>query len=305
MISDFSQRLIKYRKRLNLTQSQLAALLNVTPQAVSKWENGSLPDPEFYPALSGILGISLDVLFGLAEECEKPDLEEMIVRRLRGMEPEERADEIMRLFYAAMTAFSDAPGIRIRFPEHLEKESYAELRSDHELAISRLNEDLKYLCFLKIPETGIDPEQGNHEGTTRRLANLFRTLANEDAITILHYLGSAGRNRMQSVSYMSRQLGIPVERVQKVVDGLDRLGIVWRVSASIGDEAAIIYGYAHSAALICMLSLAKTLVWYVKDHDLDVNTWSRGVFRMPNSAISEPAPGIANWEDPTTIPEHD
>ena len=65
---------------------------------------------------------------------------------------------------------------------------------------------------------------------------------------------------MQSAEYMSRQLGIPLERVQRVVDGLDRLGIVWRVSASIGDEPTIIYGYGHSAALVCMLTLAKTLV---------------------------------------------
>ena len=45
MSSDFSRNLTKYRKRCSLTQSQLAAQLNVTPQAVSKWENGSLPDP--------------------------------------------------------------------------------------------------------------------------------------------------------------------------------------------------------------------------------------------------------------------
>lgn len=34
-----------HRKRLNLTQNQLAQLLDVTPQAVSRWENDTgLPD---------------------------------------------------------------------------------------------------------------------------------------------------------------------------------------------------------------------------------------------------------------------
>ena len=38
------------RKRDHLTQEQVAKLLNVSPQAVSKWENGiSLPDTEMMP----------------------------------------------------------------------------------------------------------------------------------------------------------------------------------------------------------------------------------------------------------------
>ena len=149
MSSDFSRNLTKYRRRCSLTQSQLAAQLNVIPQAVSKWENGSLPDPEFLPVLARTLGISLDVLFGLVEEREEPDLTGMIFERLRRTAPEARADVIMELFYAAMAAFKDEPGIRIQYPDHLEKEAYAEIRSNHELAIARLNEDLKYLRFLK------------------------------------------------------------------------------------------------------------------------------------------------------------
>lgn len=298
MSSDFSRNLTKYRRRCSLTQSQLAAQLNVIPQAVSKWENGSLPDPEFLPVLARTLGISLDVLFGLVEEREEPDLTGMIFERLRRTAPEARADVIMELFYAAMAAFKDEPGIRIQYPDHLEKEAYAEIRSNHELAIARLNEDLKYLCFLKIPEGGIDADMGDAAGTTRGLVNLFRTLANEDAITILHYLGSASRNRMQSAEYMSRQLGIPLERVQRVIDGLDRLGIVWRVSASIGDEPTIIYGYGHSAALVCMLTLAKTLVRYVRNHDFYIDTWNRGTFHMEESPVSDPVPTISFWEEP-------
>lgn len=66
MHSKFSKNLTKYRKRCGLTRGQLAEKLNVTPQAISKWENGSLPDCEFLPVIANVLGISLDVLFGLA-----------------------------------------------------------------------------------------------------------------------------------------------------------------------------------------------------------------------------------------------
>lgn len=42
----FGRNLAKRRKTLGLTQEQLAMRLNVSPQAVSKWENSSYPDGE-------------------------------------------------------------------------------------------------------------------------------------------------------------------------------------------------------------------------------------------------------------------
>lgn len=57
---------IKYhRKRLGLTQEQLAERMGVSPQAVSKWENNiSCPDISILPELADLFGISVDELLG-------------------------------------------------------------------------------------------------------------------------------------------------------------------------------------------------------------------------------------------------
>ena len=54
------------RKRVNLTQMQLAEKLGITDRAVSKWENGkSLPDSSVMLELCDILGITVnDLLSG-------------------------------------------------------------------------------------------------------------------------------------------------------------------------------------------------------------------------------------------------
>ena len=54
------------RKKLNLTQMQLAEKLNITDRAISKWETGkSLPDSSIMPELCGILQITInDLLSG-------------------------------------------------------------------------------------------------------------------------------------------------------------------------------------------------------------------------------------------------
>lgn len=52
------------RKEKSLTQIQLAELLDITNQAVSKWENGrGMPDVSLLQPLCDALGISLNELF--------------------------------------------------------------------------------------------------------------------------------------------------------------------------------------------------------------------------------------------------
>lgn len=55
----------KYRKGLGLTQDALAQKLEVTNQAVSKWESDQCcPDINLLPRLADVFGITIDELFG-------------------------------------------------------------------------------------------------------------------------------------------------------------------------------------------------------------------------------------------------
>ena len=54
-----------YRKKLGITQEALAQQLEVTNQAVSKWESDQCcPDIQLLPKLADIFGITIDALFG-------------------------------------------------------------------------------------------------------------------------------------------------------------------------------------------------------------------------------------------------
>ena len=72
------------RKEKNLTQMQLAELLGITNQAVSKWENGrGMPDMSLLQPLCDVLGISLNELFSgehISAEEYKGKAEENISR---------------------------------------------------------------------------------------------------------------------------------------------------------------------------------------------------------------------------------
>ncbi len=65
------------RKQKNITQEKLAAYLNVTCQAVSKWENGTAtPDLQLIVPLANFFNVSTDELFCRSDEIKQADLEE-------------------------------------------------------------------------------------------------------------------------------------------------------------------------------------------------------------------------------------
>ncbi len=73
-------RKIKYfREKMGVTQSHLAEKLNVSHQAVSKWETeSSYPDIALIPALAEYLQVSCDALLKDSEKTEKEILGELL-----------------------------------------------------------------------------------------------------------------------------------------------------------------------------------------------------------------------------------
>lgn len=63
--------IVRLRKEHNMTQEQLAAKMNVTDKAVSKWERDiSCPDIASLPRLAEIFGVSVDELMQVKERGE-------------------------------------------------------------------------------------------------------------------------------------------------------------------------------------------------------------------------------------------
>ena len=59
----FGEKLRNHRKRIGMTQEEVAEKIGISPQAISKWESGDcLPDCFNLKSISDIYGISADIL---------------------------------------------------------------------------------------------------------------------------------------------------------------------------------------------------------------------------------------------------
>ncbi len=76
---NFGTKIRDLRLQKTITQEQLAAHLNVSPQAVSKWENNlTLPDIQLLPEISVFFGVTIDELFDLTDEKHLRRIENML-----------------------------------------------------------------------------------------------------------------------------------------------------------------------------------------------------------------------------------
>jgi transcriptional regulator with XRE-family HTH domain len=79
MFLSIGQTIKKLRKERNFTQEELAEQINVTFQAVSRWENETgLPDISQIVPLARVLGVSTDVLFGISDVDDDAETEKIL-----------------------------------------------------------------------------------------------------------------------------------------------------------------------------------------------------------------------------------
>ena len=101
------KRIVALRKEKNLKQDDLAQMLEVSPQAVSKWENDqTCPDISLLPKLAKILGVSVDEL--LSGKQEQSPVVTFV--------PDEQRKDIKDMMLRIVVDSSDGDKVRVNLP---------------------------------------------------------------------------------------------------------------------------------------------------------------------------------------------
>lgn len=140
----FGEKIKKLRRQANLTQEQLANLLSISPQAISRWENGAaMPDISLLVPLANLFHVSTDHLLGIEEETEEDVIRDLIDK-------------------AAL--FHKSSG----FDEHLSKYKAAVLEHPH-------SQELKD-AYLMLLETGIAIKKTDENKAKEEIRRICRQI---------------------------------------------------------------------------------------------------------------------------------
>lgn len=105
-----------YRKEKNLTQGQLAELIGVSTQAVSKWETGAgMPDISQVVPLARVLEISTDKLLGHTDEAFEKEAAEIRSKYggINFISDQDRAENLYDLSAKFFNKHPDVPDIAL------------------------------------------------------------------------------------------------------------------------------------------------------------------------------------------------
>lgn len=95
------EKLIALRKSAGLSQQELAEKLDVTRQAVSRWEVGTaLPTTENLLALRKLYGVTLDYL--VDDAVEKPNMTTNQDKRIQDFEKQIRRQRVLLIFVCVL-----------------------------------------------------------------------------------------------------------------------------------------------------------------------------------------------------------
>ena len=83
---NYSQKIYELRRKEDISQEALAALIGTTRQQVSRWECGAaIPNPKFAYAIASHFGITVEELFGEKVEEEPGDAKEVLSFRFKNI----------------------------------------------------------------------------------------------------------------------------------------------------------------------------------------------------------------------------
>lgn len=130
MDNKINEQITFLRKRMNMTQDELANKLGVTNQAVSKWENNiCCPDIQLLPKIAELFGVSIDSLFGNNSVLKKDDILSQLKESYEALQKEEKADFVFKaaasLHILILSDYVGAPPIKFNEAlEHIEKDAW-------------------------------------------------------------------------------------------------------------------------------------------------------------------------------------
>ncbi|MBP3618372.1 MAG: helix-turn-helix domain-containing protein [Lachnospiraceae bacterium] len=221
----FSTTLQTLRKNRGVTQEQLANHLGVSPQAVSKWENGSYPDGDLLPQIADYFEVSIDYLYGRAKD--NVSLEQQLLEAIKGInvppdyDHSEHMDRIMKYIWAMQLGL---------WPEN--KQYFDRTRSEGEHVIVstlydksgfnffRLNKNLEFFTVMKRPENGF----ASYFKVTDELVALFAFLGKKENLEVLFYLLSLDAGNGVSVSTIAKKVGISETQAEEAIGYIKKMG---------------------------------------------------------------------------------
>lgn len=245
------QNIAKLRREKDSKQEELAAYTGVSAQAVSKWENGGMPDPYLLPKIADFFNVSIDALYG-RNVYESESFCKMLVENTSGGNWFDKAFDICSLLIQTPNSDPNNPPAITTLDEDTQAiimnvqidDSYAKLYN---------SADIRY--FMLMP----DYSEKKSELFDCDYHDLFRDLCDDNFFAALKYLLSRESDKSFTANLFVKQLGFDEKTADAEIKKLQKHHLLSSTSVEIDDEEMTTYKKENNPSFIAMLIFAKEI----------------------------------------------
>ena len=223
----FSTTLQTLRKEKKVTQEQLAVYLGVSPQAVSKWENGSYPEGDLLPRIADYFSVSIDYLYGKGSkgvsmeqqvlEYFKNEIRKENEQGKNGTNMTEYWEHLYDIIWAAQ--ISPWAANNSYYSRTISENEGAKAASVHfnNTGYSYMNLDKGNEFYLLMKKSELDGGFAHWMKHSDKVRDLFKALSDEDNVRILLYLYSLGVDEYADADTIAKTTGVDKTKVEQFI----------------------------------------------------------------------------------------
>ncbi len=254
-------RIRELRKAKGLTQEQMASAFSVSPQAVSKWENGGVPDTDLLPSIADFFGVSIDYLFHRSI-TDFTDLHDALMRKIYETPEDERIKAILNFCFdmeRAATGSLEAASI-----EEYEKtlgeneECYSSLMLNNGFTCMGIDNRSQY--FLVVPDAKSSDAAYFHDINYIEFFKDFSDKSLFDACVFFHRREAGVASKAFTPSLLVKNLGVTQEKAIEVIEKLEKYSMIGSTQIELDDEMQTVYTFHSTPLFVALLIFMREII---------------------------------------------
>ena len=248
----------KLRKEKSVTQEELASKVGVSSQAVSKWENGGMPDAELLPRIADFFEVSIDTLFGrsLKDQC---NFAQVITAQFEDKNEDQKIQTMFKMCWEIEKAMF--------YPEKSESleemqlsigdgnQTYSSIVCDSGFTRVGIGNRLPY--FLLVPESK-DKEKAFFEGID--YTTFFKDFSDQNVFNAMVMLNKRKNKKAFTDNLLVKEMDIDKNTAADIIRILQKYNLIHITQIETDDEEQEIYTFNPTPSFIALLIFAREMI---------------------------------------------
>ena len=259
-VTVIGKHIAELRKSKGVKQDELAKFVGVSAQAVSKWENGGVPDTELLSKIADFFDVSVDELFGRQNNVSI-DIQDMILSDISKTKAEDRISRTFELCWMIEqsmygTIFCDTEQFKEEAKAHSENDQiYSQCLVDTGYTEMGLFNRLQY--FLVVPDAK-DKDKALFNGID--YPAFFKLLSDRDIFNTLVFLYKRESLHHFTEKLLMKELSFTQEKAREIIELLLRLRLLYKMVAEVEDVLVEFYKFVAKPSFVSMLIFAREMI---------------------------------------------